>query len=166
MSERKAVNASVAAFVEELRKNPSKRFSKADFQMMIYAILSDKSFKAKKFLVRGDELLEDEYSISSNMNKFLDKLLLHAGFTSGSERAGIIDSFEFGVRDVEWVADAVDEAMYQYSECDKNMRMFRDKMLQLSIKKIQRSGKYEGKVTYKKVVVDRAAALHKRVMKK
>ena len=166
MSERKAVNASVNAFVEDLKKNPSNRFSKADFQMLIYAILSDKSFNAKKFLVRGDQLLEEDYSISNGLCKFLDKLLKHAGFESSGERANIIDSFDFGVRDVEWVADAVDEAMYQYSECGKNMRMFRDKMLQLTVKKIQRSGKYEGKATYKEVVVDRALAIQKRATTK
>ena len=62
-------------------------------------------------------------------------------------------------------ADAVDEAMYQYSECGKNMRMFRDKMLQLSVKKMTRSGKSAGKITYKKSVVDRALALQKRTAK-
>lgn len=162
MSERKVVGASVNAFVEELKKNPSNRFSKADFQMLVYAILSDRDFNAKKYLSRGDQLLEDEYSISGSMLKFMDKLLKHAGFDSSVERSNIIDSFEFGARDIEWVIDAVDEAMYQYSECGKNMRMFRDKMLQLTIKKITRSGKYAGKTTYKKVVVDRALAIQKR----
>ena len=166
MSERKVVGASVNAFVEELKKNPSNRFSKADFQMLVYAILSDREFNAKKYLSRGDQLLEDEYSISGSMLKFMDKLLKHAGFDSSAERSNIIDSFEFGARDIEWVIDAVDEAMYQYSECGKNMRMFRDKMLQLTVKKIQRSGKYEGKATYKKVVVDRALAIQKRATTK
>ena len=162
MSEKKVVGASVNAFIEELKKNPSNRFSKADFQMLIYAILSDKNFNAKKYLARGDELLENDYSISGSMVKFMDKLLKHAGLESATERTSVIDSFEFGARDLEWVADAVDEAMFQYSECGKNMRMFRDKMLQLTIKKIERSGKYEGKTTYKKVVVDRALAMKKR----
>lgn len=166
MSERKNVAVSVGAFVEDLRKNPSNRFSKTDFQMLIYAVLADKSFNAKKFLSRGDKLLEEDYSISNGMVKFMDKLLKHAGVTNPVERTNIIDSFEFGARDVEWVADAVDEAMYQYSECGKNMRMFRDKMLQLTIKKIVRSGKYDGMTTYKKVVVDRAAAIKKRASKK
>ena len=162
MSDRKAVNASVEAFVEELRKNPSNRFSKADFQMLVFSVLADKDFKAKKYILRGDELLESEYSISAGMAKFMDKLLKHAGVDSSAERTQIIDSFDYGPRDIEWVTDAVDEAMYAYTECGKNMRMFRDKMIQLTIKKMVRSGKYDGKITYKKTVVDRALAIQKR----
>ena len=166
MSEKKAVATSVDAFVKDLKDNPSSRFSKADFQMLVYAILSDKNFNAKKYLSRGEELFEQDYCISNGMAKFMDKLLKHAGFDNSNERSNIIESFEFGARDVEWVSDAVDEAMHQYSECGKNMRMFRDKMLQLTIKKIQRSGKYEGKTTYKKMVLDRALAMKKRQREK
>lgn len=156
------ITPSVTLMVEELKQNPSARFSKADFQGLIYAILADKEFKAKKFVLKNDALVEDDCDINGAMCKFMDKLLKHAGMTDPAERTAIVDSFEFGVRDIEWVADAVDEAMYQYSECGKNMRMFRDKMLQLSIKKITRSGKYEGSISYKKTVVDRALALQKR----
>ena len=67
---------------------------------------------------------------------------------------------------MEWVSDAVDEAMFIYTECGKNLRIFRDKMLNLSVKKMTRSGKYNGKVTYKKAVVDRMLALQKRQSKK
>lgn len=156
------INPSVTLMVEELKQNPSARFSKADFQGLIYAVLADKDFKAKKFVLKNDALVEEECDINAAMFKFMDKLLKHAGMSDPAERAAIVESFEFNVRDIEWVADAVDEAMYQYSECGKNMRMFRDKMLQLSIKKMSRSGKYEGKITFKKTVVDRAVALQKR----
>ncbi|MCM1235096.1 MAG: hypothetical protein NC489_33775 [Ruminococcus flavefaciens] len=166
MSEKKNVMANVDAIIEDLKKNPSSRFSKSDFQALVYAVLADKEFKAKKWLLKNDQLVEDSADIEGGLRKFMDKLLKHAGMTKDSERAAIIDSFEFGARDVEWVSDAVDEAMYIYTECGKNMRIFRDKMLNLSIRKMTRSGKYDGKVTYKKSVVDRALALEKRRAKK
>jgi len=165
MSDKKNVSYAVTDIVEELKKNPSARFSKSDFQILVYGILSDKDFKAKKYLLRNDSLVEEDLDIGAGMNKFLDKLLKHAGVSEGSERAKIIEGFEFSPRDVEWITDAVDEAMYQYTECGKNMRMFRDKMRQLTIKKMVRSGKYDGKITYKKTVVDRALAIEKKAKK-
>lgn len=159
------VEANVAKMVEELKKNPSARFSKSDFQGLVYAILADKDFDTKKYVIKNDEMVEVHYSMNAAMAKFMDKLLKHAQMSDSTERARVIESFEFGPRDIEWIADAVDEAMYQYSECGKNMRMFRDKMLQLSVKKMVRSGKSAGKITYKKSVVDRALALQKRTAK-
>ena len=103
-----------------------------------------------------------DYSINEGMKKFLNKLLKHAGMNDPAERSKVIDSFEYGPADIEWVMDAVDEAMYQYAESGKNMRMFRDKMLQLSVKKMVRSGKYNGRVTFKKSVLDRTAQLARR----
>lgn len=157
-----SVNICVKELVEELQKNESSRFSKNDFQMLVFAVLADKDFRAKKYLLKNDEILEEEIEFNSAMRKFLDKLLRHAGMSDASERAAVIESFEYSAKDVEWVTDAVDEAMYIYSECDKNMRMFRDKMLQLTIRKMKRSGKYDGQVTYRKMVLDRAAALNKK----
>ena len=162
MSEKKNVGVSVHAMIEELKKNPSSRFSRSDFQGLVYAVLADKEFKAKKYIIRNDAMIEDVSDLNAAMMRFLDKLLKHAGMAKSDERAAVLDSFEYGSRDVEWVSDAVDEAMSIYTDCGKNMRMFRDKMLQLSVKKITRSGKYEGKVTYKKSVMDRLAALEKR----
>ena len=156
------VEANVAKMVEELKKNPSARFSKSDFQGLVYAILADKDFDTKKYVIKNDEMIEMQTSMNAAMVKFMDKLLKHAQMNDPAERARLIESFEFGPRDIEWITDAVDEAMYQYSECGKNMRVFRDKMLQLSLKKITRSGKSAGKITYKKSVVDRAVALQKR----
>lgn len=162
MSEKKAVSKTVASIIDDLKENPSKRFSKADFQTLVYGILSDENFKAKKYLLRNDALIEDDISYCQGMRKFLDKLLKHAGMADSSERTAVIETFEYSAKDLEWVSEAVDEAMFIYSECDKNMRIFRDKMLQLTVKKMVRSGKYDGKVTYKKTVVDRAAALEKK----
>lgn len=159
------VKANVAKMVEELKKNPSARFSKSDFQGLVYAILADKDFDTKKYVIKNDEMVEVHSSMNAAMAKFMDKLLKHAQMNDSTERARVIESFEFGPRDIEWITDAVDEAMYQYSECGKNMRMFRDKMLQLSVKKMVRSGKSAGKITYKKSVVDRALALQKRTAK-
>ena len=121
MSEKKNVSYAVSSIVEELKKNPSARFSKSDFQILVYGILSDKDFKAKKYLLRNDALVEDEVDIGAGMTKFLDKLLKHAGVSESSERAKIIDGFEYGPRDIEWVTDAVDEAMYQYTECGSSL---------------------------------------------
>lgn len=162
MSDKKNVKVAVEALTEDLKKNPSSRFSKQDFQLLVFGILSDKNFKSKRYLLRGTELIESEVDINAGMNKFLDKLLKHAGVVEPSERAKIIDGFEYNPKDVEWITDAVDEAMHIYTECGKNMRMFRDKMLQLTVQKMVRTGKYDGKVTYKKKVVDRALEIRKR----
>lgn len=164
MSDKKNLEKSVDEMVERLANDANSRFSKSDFQGLVYAVLSDPDFKAKKYLLRSDRISEVEYSINDGMRKFLDKLLKHAGMSDFSEREKVINSFEFGVRDVEWVADAVDEAMYQYTECGKNMRMFRDKMLQLAVSKMLRSGKVD-RFTYKKSVMDRAAQMAKRQAK-
>lgn len=165
MAEAKVVKKAVDSIIEDLTANESKRFSKADFQTLVYGVLSDKNFKAKKFLIKNDEIVTEEYSINTGMNKFLDKLLKHAGMSDAGERAAIIETFEYSPKDTEWVMDAVDEAMYIYTDCDKNMRMFRDKMLQLTIKKMVRTGKFDGQVTYKKMVADRAKSLQKKLNK-
>lgn len=161
-NEAKKIIKTVNDFVEELKRNPSSRFSKSDFQMLVYYILSDHNFKAKKYLLRNDQILEEDNDISGAMFKFLDKLLKHAGMTESSERSRVIESFEFGAKDVDWVTDAVDEAMWIYTECGKNMRMFRTKMLQLTIQKMVRSGRYEGQITYKKKVMNRLLDMEKR----
>lgn len=155
------LNVRVEEIVEKLKKDPSSRFSKSDFQTLVYAVLSDKSFKAEKYLMHNGELIKDECSISDGMRKFLDKVLKHAGFSDSSERANLIDTFEYNPRDIEWITDAVDEALWIYSECGKNTRIFRDKMLQLAVKKMVRSGKYAGKVTYKKILTDRSSKVKK-----
>lgn len=157
-----SANVCVQELIEELKKNNSSRFSKNDFQMLVFGVLADENFRAKKYLLKNDGIVEEDVEFNSAMRKFLDKLLKHAGISDVSERANVIDSFEYNSKDVEWVTDVVDEAMYIYSECDKNMRMFRDKMLQLTIRKMKRSGKFDGKVTYKKMVLDREAALQKK----
>lgn len=165
-SDKKMVAKSVSSLVQELQENPSTRFSKSDFQTLVYGILSDKDFKAKKYLLKGDSITEEDLDIHGGLYKFLDKLLKHAGVSDSDERNSIIEGFEYGPKDIEWITDAVDEAMSIYSDCGKNMRMFRNKMLQLTITKMVRSGKYAGKITYKKSVLDRAAALEKRKAEK
>lgn len=161
-SDKKMVETRVENIVEEIKNNPSKRFSKADFQVLVYGVLADSDFKGKEYLLRNQQLLEEEVSYNQGLKKFLDKLLKHAGMTDSTERAQVIETFEYSPKDLEWVSDAVDEAMFIYSECDKNMRIFRNKMLQLTVKKIVRSGKYDGKISYKKQVVDRSAMLDKK----
>lgn len=162
MSDKKQAKVAVSALVEDLKKNPSSRFSKQDYQMLVFGILADKDFKSKRYMLRGTELIESEVDIGGAMGKFLDKLLKHAGVIEPSERTKIIEGFEYGPRDIDWIIDAVDEASFIYTECGKNMRMFRDKMLQLTIQKMVRSGKYDGRVTYRKKIIDRAAELKRR----
>ena len=158
----KMEKVAIESIIEEMKKNPSTRFSKSDFQTLVYGILADKNFKAKRYVLRNEEITEEEFSIGSGMYRFLDKLLKHAGLTDSSVRQMILEEFEYSPRDLEWVTDAVDEAMWIYTECGKNMRVFREKMLQLTLRKIIRTGKYDGKITYKKSVTDRAASLAKR----
>lgn len=162
MSEKKTVKVTVNDLVEELKKNPSSRFSKQDFQMLVFGVLSDKDFKFKRYMLRGSELIESDVDINAGMIKFLDKLLKHAGVVDPVERSNIIEGFEYSPKEIDWIIDAVDEAMYIYTECGKNMRMFRDKMLQLTIQKMVRSGKYDGQITYKKKIIDRARELKRR----
>ena len=161
MSNRTRLTKSVSTMIDDLKSSPSGRFSKAAFQMLVYSVLADKDFKSKKYLLKGDTLSEVDSSISSGMRDFMDKLLKHAGVSEQVERDQILDGFEYSPKDIEWIMDSVDEAMSIYTECGKNMRMFRDKMLQLSVKKSERTGKYAGKVTYKKKVVDRNEQIKK-----
>lgn len=160
------IECGVNAIVEELKIDGTTRFSKADFQSLVFAVLSDKTFDAKRYFINNDELVEDPTNVSAGFYKFMDKLLKHAGVSSASERESIIETFEYTPRDVEWVADCVDEAMWLYAEAGKNMRLFRGKAVQLSIRKMERSGKYGKRLTYKKSIMDRALALKKRKDKK
>lgn len=164
MSDTKKAKATkkVSEMVEVLKNDESSRFSKNDFQALVYAVLADEEFKSKKYLVHGNVIQVKEVSDHSDMMVFLDKLLKHAGMTDSAERANVLDTFEYGPNDIGWVVDAVDEAMFIYSDCDKNMRIFRDKMLQLTVKKMIRTGKYAGKTTFKKSVLDRAAMIAKK----
>lgn len=159
----KVVKVAVQEMIDKMKENPSSRFSKSDYQMLVYGVLADKDFKAKRYL---DPENEEEMDIQGGMFKFLDKLLKHAGMTDAGERQKVLDTFEFGVRDVEWVSDAVDEAMSIYIECGKSYRMFREKMISLAVKKIKRSGKYEGKVGFKKSIMDKSLKAAKAANKK
>lgn len=149
----------VQTMIEELKTDSSTRFSKTDFQCLVYAILSDPNFKAKRYLIRSDTPNKEcSYDFNRAMYKFMDRLLKHAGMLDSKERAAVIDTFEYGPRDVEWIVDAVDEAMYIYTECDKNMHLFRNKMLNLSIRKMTRK---DGKESYKKAVMNRSLEARK-----
>ncbi len=149
------VQLTVNELVEKIKNNGSAKFSKADFQLMVYAIVSDKEFKAKKFFIRANELVEEEGSIAAAMDEFLNQFLKHVGISSEDERAGIIDSFEISPKMVDFMRDLVEEATYQYLESGKSMKLFKEKKLQLTLKKIIRTGKYEGQQTFKKSVVDK-----------
>lgn len=163
--EKKVVKTAVADIIQDIKDNDSRRFSKGDFQALVYAILADKNFNAEKWIQRGDELVSETFSINADLRKFLNKLLKHAGISDPVQRDHVIDAFEYSPKDIGFVTDAVEEAMYQYAESGKNLTIFREKMLRMSIKKIVRTGKYDGQITYKKSVVDRKATLAKRKAK-
>lgn len=154
-------NINVMEMLRELSEDPSTMYSRTKYQALVYGILADPDFKAKKILMHHGELVEVDYSIHEKFIRFLDKFLKHAGVTERSERMQIIESFEMTPKDTEWFTDAVDEAIYQYMECGKNMRLFQDRMLRLTIKKIRRTGSHKGEVSYKKSVVDRRKRLQK-----
>ena len=61
------VEANVAKMVEELKKNPSARFSKSDFQALVYAVLADKDFDTKKYVIKNDEIIEQHTSLNDAM---------------------------------------------------------------------------------------------------
>ena len=147
------VTVAVSDMIEKMKSNPGSRFSKAEYQMLVYSVLADKSFKAKRYI---DGETEEDIDIQGGMFKFLDKLLKHAGMSDSGERQKVLETFEFNARDLEWVSDAVDEAMSLYIECGKSYRMFREKMISLAIKKIKRTGKYDGKVGFKKSIIDKS----------
>lgn len=162
MAEDVKISSLVCDIVDKLKDNPSTKFSKADFYGLVYGVLQDPCFKTEKFVIKNGEIIKEDISINGEMRKFLDKLLKHAGMAKSEEREAVIDSFAYGINDVAWVADAVDEAMWLYAESGKNMRVFRDKLRQLSFKKVTRSGAHEGKIGYKKTVTDKEAALSKK----
>ena len=166
MEEEIKITGLVDKVIEDLRKNESTRFSNGDFQSLVYAVLQDKTFNVEKFVVKGDEIVKSTHSVNADMRKFLDKLLKHAGMSKPEERESVIDSFVYGVNDIAWVADAVDEAMWIYTESGKNMRIFRDKMRHLSFKKKARTGKHEGKIGYTKSVADKALMLERKLKPK
>ena len=161
-------HVNVNELVEKLSKESAdgvKRFSKSDYRDLVFAVLADEDFKAKKYLLRKDEIIEEEVSYNAAMRKFMDKLLKHAGLSDSSERQNVLDTFEYSPKDVEWVCEAVDEAMTLYVDSGKSMRVFRDKMHILGYSKMIRSGKHAGKYGYKKTVIDRAADLAKKKKK-
>lgn len=144
----------VADLVNSMKNSKSTKFSKGDFEALAHAILSDDTFKAKRLIFKAGEMITEEKDIRGAMKLFLEKLLKHAGMKNEDERKQIVDTFKFTEKDIKFVTDTVEEAMYMYVESGKNMRMFRDKALQLAIKKIPRTGKYEGRKTFKKSVKD------------
>lgn len=147
----------VTEVVEKLKGSGNARFSQDDYKTLAYAVLSDKEFKAKKYLFKNDEL-EADVSYVEEMGKFLDKLLKHAGIMDKTERESVISSFEFTANDVEWVTEVSDTINHIYLDCGKSLRMFRKELSQLTIKRIKRTGKYEGRDGYKKTINDRTAA--------
>ena len=53
----------VNELVERLQADDkTKRFSRVDYRDLVFAVLSDDTFKAKKYLFRKDEMFEEEVS--------------------------------------------------------------------------------------------------------
>ena len=76
MNEKKLVKKCVKEVVADINNNDSKRFSKGDFQLLVYAVLSDPDFKMEKWIMSGGDLVKIEDSVNEKMKKFLHKILL------------------------------------------------------------------------------------------
>ena len=151
----KNVAAKVEELVEKIRNNGSAKFSNGDFKTLVHAVVSDHDFKAKKFFIKADQIVEEEHCIADAMDKFMDKFLKHVGLASEEERKSIISSFEYSSKDTEFMFDLIEEAMSQYIDTGKGMKLFRNKKLELTLKRKDRTGKYDGQVTFNKTVVNK-----------
>ena len=136
----------------------STRFSRDEFEELFYHVLSDPTFKARKWIIKGRKLLETQTNFNEKFNKLLGKLLQHAGIDDPKQIKHILSTFAYTEKDVAFLIDAVEEAIYQYTECGKSMHLFRHKLHRLAIKKAKRSGgKHAGELTYRRTVVNRGA---------
>lgn len=144
----------VAEVVAKIKANKSTRFSKSEYSELIYALILDDTHTFEKFALKGTEISKDNASLTEGARKFFKKLLKHAGLKSDEEINAVLDSFEFSPKDVEWIAEVVDEAIRIYTDAGKSVTVMKDAMRKLSLKKVQRTGKYDGQITYKRSVKD------------
>lgn len=152
----KRVDCVMDMIAEDVAEKHTTRFSKAEFEALFYAVISDPDFNVKKYLLRNKKLVESYYSVNHSMKKFMKKLLNHAGIEDEKQVNMIIKSFDYNTSDIRFMTDAVDEAMFLYLESGKCMHIFRDKLNRLALKKVKKaSGKYAGKPTYRRTLICR-----------
>lgn len=144
----------VKEVVAKLKANKSTRFSTSEYRELIYALIKDDTHTAKKFALKGTEIIEEDFSISADARKFFKKLLKHAGLKSDDEINQIIDTFEYSPNDLAFIADCVDEAIHIYTDLGKTVKLMKDGMSRVSIKRVERSGKYAGEITYRRSIQD------------
>lgn len=144
----------VADVVAKIKAGKSTRFSEAEYRELIYALICDNEHTFEQFALKGGEITKDEKNLSKEARKFFSKMLKHAGLKSEEEIEAVLDTFEFSPKDLEWVSDIVDEAVRIYTDCGKSVSMMKKSIRSLSLKKVERSGKYAGQVTYQRKVRD------------
>lgn len=138
---------------DKLRNNPSTRFSQSDFEELIYALIKDNSHKIKNHQIKKLEIVsEDGTSVSDDARAFFKKLLKHSGINNEEEMDVLIDTFEYRPKDLAWISKCFNEAIRIYTDCGKSAKMMTNSMISLSIKKVVRTGKYDGEETYKRSV--------------
>lgn len=144
----------VADVVAKINSNKSTRFSRGEYAELIYALIQDDTHVFEKFVLKGAEITKDDKSLSDDAKKFFRKLLKHAGLKTDEEISAVIDTFEYSPKDVEWISDIVDEAVRIYTECGKSVVMMKDSLRRLTLKKVTRTGKFDGQITYHRTVKD------------
>lgn len=156
----------VADVVAKINSNKSARFSRGEYTELIYALIQDDSHTFKKFALKGDQITEDGETLSRSARKFFSKLLKHAGLKTEEEINSVLDTFEYSPKDVEWISDIVDEAIRIYTDSGKSVVVMKDALRRLTLKKVERTGKFNGQITYRRTVKDLPRAAEKAKNKK
>lgn len=156
----------VADVVAKIQSNKSARFSRGEYMELIYALIQDDTHTFKKFALKGDQITEDGETLSASARKFFSKLLKHAGLKTEEEINSVLDTFEYSPKDVEWISDIVDEAIRIYTDSGKSVVVMKDALRRLTLKKVERTGKFNGQITYRRTVKDLPRAAEKAKSKK
>ena len=156
----------VADVLAKINSNKSARFSRSEYMELVYALIQDDTHTFKKFALKGDQITEDGESLSAAARKFFTKLLKHAGLKTEEEINSVLDTFEYSPKDVEWISDLVDEAVRIYTDSGKSVVLMKDALRRLTLKKVERTGKFNGQITYRRTVKDLPRAAEKAKSKK
>lgn len=157
----------VKDLVNEFKESKSKRFKTKEFELLFYAVLTDKSHMVKKLAYDYKNCTKDasEENLSILMDNFLDIAYKHAGI-GADERKALIETFEYKPKDVNFLIRALEEAESLQVESGKALRKWAEKEIGLMVQKYERKGKYEGQIGYKRKIEDREDKLAKAKTKK
>lgn len=144
----------VTDVIAKLKANNSSRFSKSEYTELIYALINDNEHVFEKFALKGGEITKDGESLCKSARKFFTKMLKHAGVKTEDEINAILDTFEYSPKDLEWISEIVDEATRIYTESGKSVMLMKDSIRKVTLRKVERTGKYAGEITYRRGVKD------------